>query len=224
MGRRLLLLLAGLGLAACGDDDPGGPDTVLVEGQVISSRSGAPVADASVNIGNLIAGPFVETSTDAEGRFSAMVDVSVCGGVHILVNHPDYTQPAPFPDVCPGTSRVIEVQPAAVSIVIAPQDPSVPVGGTVDFTAHVTYVDGTEDENGAAFWVIAAGPDIGDPLVCGSFPPSVVVQGITYTAPATPPPAECGAAAGQVLVVAYPEAGFGSNVEASDTVIVTVTP
>jgi hypothetical protein len=60
--------------------------------------------------------------------------------------------------------------------------------------------------------------------VCGSFPAEGAVSGSTYTAPATPPPAQCGASAGQAAVVADPQVGVGGSVEASDTVVVTVTP
>lgn len=218
-----VMTIAGL---ACGggDDDPGGPTTIRVEGQVISARSRAPLEGATVSLGNPIGGDFVTTTTDADGRFAASVQYYLCGGVWIWVDQPGYVQPLPPPDVCPGPPRLVEMHPDPVSSVVSPQDPVVAVGGTVDFQVQVTFADGTVEENGSAYWQIGADLDIPDPTVCGSVPDGAPAQSATYTAPSVPPPGECGGSAGQVAVVAAPEAVVGGSLEASDTVVVTVTP
>ena len=226
MARSLAVgLIALVFSTACGDDDdPGGPTAVQVEGQVISARSRAPLEGATVSLGSLIGGPLVTTTTDAEGRFAASLESYYCAGEKILVVHPGYLQPLPQPDVCPGSLRLIELEPEPVSSVISPQNPVVGVGGTVDFQVQVTFADGTMEENGSAYWLIGADQNIADPSVCGTVPDNVPLQTATYTAPSVPPPGECGGSAGQVAVVAAPEARVGGSLDASDTVLVTVTP
>jgi hypothetical protein len=177
-----------------------------------------------VSVGTLIGDPLITTTTDADGRFAATLESDLCEGEKILVVHPGYTQPLPQPDVCPGSLRLIELQPDPVSSVISPQDPVVLVGGGVEFQVQVTFADGTVEENGLAYWQIGAHQDVADPSVCGTIPDGVPLQSATYTAPSAPPPAECGGAAGQAAVVAAPEAVVGGSLEASDTVVVTVAP
>jgi hypothetical protein len=228
MRRRLLIGLIAVASATygCGgDDDPAGPTTVLVEGRVISSRSKAAISGATVGIGNLIGADFVSTTTDADGRFAASVEVFECGGVHILATQTGYVQPAPYPDLCPGSSRTIELNPDPTSSVITPDNPTIQLNGTVEFHVRVTFFDGTVEDDGEAVWLIAADSDIADSSTCGMIPDVGVVRGTTYTAPASLPPTECGAEAGQAAVVAAPIGGDGfGNLAGSDTVVVTVTP
>jgi hypothetical protein len=211
---------------ACGSDDPGGPDVVVLEAQVVSARSGAGLAGATVSIGSLAGTQFVTTTTDSEGRFTANVEVVTCEGVSILAELTGYQQSAPYPNVCPGSSRTIELAPLPASIVISPQDPTVGPGGTIDFQVQVTFFDGTTEEDGEAVWFIAEDGTLVDTSVCGSIPPGVPAPGgTTYTAPSAPPPVGCGGAAGQAAVVAAAAVGLGpGSGGASDTVLVTVTP
>ena len=54
MGRGFATAVMMIAALACGgDDDPGGPTTILVEGQVISARSRAPLEGAMVSVGPL---------------------------------------------------------------------------------------------------------------------------------------------------------------------------
>jgi hypothetical protein len=218
-------LIAVVFSTACGSDDPGGPDLVVVEGEVISARSGAGLAGATVAIGSLAGTEFVTTTTDADGRFTANVEVFACEGVSILAALTGYQQPAPYSNVCPGSPRTIELAPLPTSSLISPQDPTVGPGGTVDLQLQVTFFDGTAEEDGEAVWFIADDGTLDDTSVCGTVPVGESSRGTTYTAPSAPPPGGCGGSAGQAAVVAAPLGRGGGGVgEASDTVMVTVTP
>jgi hypothetical protein len=232
MVRRLVLGLTiggGLVTACGGSDDTGGPDTTLVHGQVISNRSRAGIAGATVTIRDLIQfgndDYSVSTTTDAEGRFSASVEYFACEGLSILATYPGYAQPTPFPHPCPGSSPLIELDPNATASEITPRDPTVHVSETVEFHTSVTFADGTSDPDGPAAWLIGAVTDIADASACGMVPDVGSSRGTTYTAPPSPPPAECGGSMGQVAIVAAPVGALGfSSLDASDTVLVTVLP
>ena len=225
-------LILVISLSACGGNDaPAGPTTIHYEGRVISARSRVGVPNAEVHIGPIIVlGPpgkgdeFVTTTTDADGNFAATIVYSVCEGFVLSIEHPGYLPAAPFPDVCPGSPRTIEVDPRPTSSLITPQDPTVMAGGAVGFHVAVTFFDGSVEDDGVAAWAVAPSTELGDTSVCGTIPNGDPVQGTTYTAPAVPPPAECGPLAGQTAVVAVPVVRASYAIEASDTVAVTVTP
>jgi hypothetical protein len=227
MGRSLsnrLIAVAGLAVGCGGGEDPTGTTTIQVEGRVISARSRAGIAGAEINIGGFLSNDFVITTTGSDGSFAASVESFGCEGDIIFVIHSGYLQPAPFPNVCPGSSRTIELDPKAISSVIRPQDPMTTLGGTVDFQVRVTFFDGTVEDPGEVVWFVAPSGPIDGPE-CGSVPDVGPVRATTYTAPSSQPPAQCGPASGHVAVGAAPVEGTaGATLEVSDTVVVTVTP
>jgi hypothetical protein len=226
MGRQMsagLVIISAFTLGCGGDADPGGPTRIRVEGQVISSRSRTGIADAAVSIGNILGNDFVTTTTDAEGRFSADAEYFECAGVTIQVQHTGYLQQPGLVDVCPGSSRTIELVPDPVESSIAPENPMLQLGGSIDLQLRVTFYDGTADENGEAYWSIGSNAHTPDTSLCGSVPDSAS-RGVRYTAPSSPPPSGCGPSAGQGRLIAAPVGILGGSLDASDTVIVSVGP
>lgn len=219
-----LIFVIGLSSACGGNDAPAGPTTIHFEGRLISARSRVGIPDATVHIGALGGDEFVTTTTDPEGNFAATVNYNACEGVVINIDHPGYLPVSPFPDVCPGSSRTIELDPRPTMSLITPHDPSIGLGGVVAFHVAVTFFDGTVDDDGEAAWGVVARAELLDTSVCGTIPDPGPVRGTTYIAPAVPLPPDCGVVAGQTAVVAVPVVRASYAIEASDTVVVTVTP
>jgi hypothetical protein len=226
MGHRLTAWFLGAAsfLPACSHVDTGGPTTVRVEGRVISAKSQAGIEGADVNIGGLLSSDFVTTTTGSDGSFAASVESFGCEGDIIFVTHTGYFQPTPYPNICPGSSHTVQLRPGALTSHITPPDPTVGLGGTVNFQVRVTFYDGTIEDQAEAAWFLAPTGTVDD-SECGSIPDDGPVRATTYTAPSVVPPAACGPAPGQVGIVAAPVgADPGGSFEGSDTVVVMVTP
>jgi len=210
---------------------------VAIQGTVRSTLTGSPVTTARVIVivdrGVFGRTPVGTASTDAAGRFWLTEDVSSgdCGFVRLFVEAVGYRAAPSAVAVfgqsvgCGSRNMALQMDPAVISVSIAPTALTVPAGGRGELQARAVFHDGYAglapalgDTQGTLWSVLGNG--VG--ATCGHMIPDLGANPATYQAPAVVPGDACGAgSAGSVLIALRVEHG-GSIVW--DSIAVAIGP